>query len=310
MPSLRNHQSVQFTKMLLIGDSGTGKTGSLVSLVKAGYKVRILDMDNGLDILRNLVLEQCPDLIDNVHFVTVTDKYKNVGGKAVPVDSNSWSRAIKLLDNWTNFGEINKEDGPDGKPVNVQIKEGHKDYFNLGRPQDWGEDTVLVVDSFTFMCNAAMRFILKVNGRPAGPVYESDWNEAQQMVENLLGMLYDVSMRTNIVVCAHIAVRTEKDGTVTAYPTALGKALGPKVGRYFNAMLEVRRAGTGRTVRRTINTVPAGLLELKNPNPLKVKAQYDISVGLAEYFKAVRGEVAHLATANPPIPISVGGRST
>jgi hypothetical protein len=298
MPSLRHHQSVQFTKMLLIGDSGTGKTGSLVSLVKAGYKLRILDLDNGLDILRNLVLEQCPELIDNVHFITVTDKFKQVGGKAVPVDSNAWPRAVKYLDNWTNFGEIRKEVGADGKPVNVQIKADDPEHFNLGKPETWGADTILVLDSFTFMCNAAMRYILKLNGRPAGPTYESDWNEAQQLVENLLAMLYDVSMRTNIIVCAHIAVRTEKDGTTTAYPTALGKALGPKVGRYFNAMLEVRRSGVGSTLRRTINTVPAGLLELKNPNPLKVKSSYDISVGLAEYFKAVRGEDL---TAQPPV---------
>jgi len=119
MPSLRNHQSVQFTKMLLIGDSGTGKTGSLVSLVKAGYKIRILDMDNGLDILRNLVLEQAPEQIDNVHFITVTDKFKHVGGKAVPVNSDAWSRAIKYLDNWTNFGETRKVVGAEGKPANV-----------------------------------------------------------------------------------------------------------------------------------------------------------------------------------------------
>lgn len=301
MPSLRNHQSVQFTKMLLIGDSGTGKTGSLVSLVKAGYKIRILDLDNGLDILRNLVLEQCPEFIDNVHFITVTDKFKQVGGKAVPVNSDAWPRAVKYLDNWSNFGEVKKVVGPDGKPANQQIKADDPDHFNFGKPESWGEDTILVLDSFTFMCNAAMRYILKLNGRPAGPVYESDWNEAQQLVENLLAMLYDVSMRTNIIVCAHIAVRTEKDGTVTAYPTALGKALGPKVGRYFNAMLEVRRSGSGNTVRRTIHTVPAGLLELKNPNPLKVKPSYDISVGLAEYFKAVRGEGAEVLSAQPPV---------
>jgi len=274
--------------MILIGDSGTGKTGSLVSLVKAGYKVRILDLDNGLDILYNLVREQCPEFIENVHYVTVTDKFKNIAGKAVPVNSDSWPRAVKLLDNWSNYGEVRKVTGPDGKTTNQQITTDHPEHFNFGRPQDWGPDCILVIDSFTFLCNAAMRYILKMNNRPAGPTWESDWNEAQQLVENLLGMLYDESMRTNIVVCAHIAVRTEKDGSVTAYPTALGKALGPKVGRYFNAMLEVRRHGAGNTVRRTINTVPAGLLELKNPNPLRVKSSYPIDVGLAEYFKAVR----------------------
>ena len=40
MPSLANHQSNEFTKMLLEGDSGSGKTGSLASLVAAGFSLR------------------------------------------------------------------------------------------------------------------------------------------------------------------------------------------------------------------------------------------------------------------------------
>ena len=76
MPSLANHQSNQFTKILLIGDAKSGKTGSLVSLVKAGYKLRILDFDNLLDILKFKIMEECPDKIENVEFVTVRDAYK------------------------------------------------------------------------------------------------------------------------------------------------------------------------------------------------------------------------------------------
>src|SRR5262252_9685406 len=51
MPGLEDHQSNDFVKMLLIGDAQAGKTGSLVSLVKAGYRLRILDFDNKLDVL-------------------------------------------------------------------------------------------------------------------------------------------------------------------------------------------------------------------------------------------------------------------
>lgn len=294
MPKLSAHQSAKITKMILIGDSGTGKTGALTSLAEAGYNLRILDLDNGLDVLVNYLRASQAKPIDGitplerVDFITITDKFKHVGGKATPVNSNTWARAIKYLDRWTNKGETLKGTDPEGKPINIIIDENHPDFFDLGKPEEWGPDSILVVDSFTFLCNAAMRFVLKLNNRPAGPTYESDWNEAQQLVENLLAMLYSSEFATNVVVCAHIAVRTEKDGTTTAFPSALGKALPPKVGRYFNAMLEVRRTGTGNAMKRTIHTVPAGLLELKNPNPVKVKSAYDIKDGLAEYFKAVR----------------------
>ena len=60
MPSLANHQSNEYTKMLLEGDSGSGKTGSLASLVAAGFSLRILDMDNGLEPLKQFVQKECP----------------------------------------------------------------------------------------------------------------------------------------------------------------------------------------------------------------------------------------------------------
>ena len=132
MPSLANHQSNQFTKLLLIGDAKSGKTGSLVSLVKAGYKLRILDFDNLLDILKFKAMEECPDKLDNVEFVTVRDNYKaGASGSQIDGKPKAWITAIKLLDNW-------KYDDTD-----------------LGRPADWGPDCILIVDSLSRLCDAA-----------------------------------------------------------------------------------------------------------------------------------------------------------
>ena len=51
MPKGSEHKSRKYVKLLYLGDSGTGKTGSLVSLVQAGYKLRVIDLDDGLDAL-------------------------------------------------------------------------------------------------------------------------------------------------------------------------------------------------------------------------------------------------------------------
>ena len=72
MPSLSNHQSNSFTKVLLCGDSGSGKSGALASLVSAGYTLRILDMDNGLDSLKTFILRDCPDKLNNVEYRTLS----------------------------------------------------------------------------------------------------------------------------------------------------------------------------------------------------------------------------------------------
>lgn len=287
---LRDHKSKRLTKLLLCGDSGTGKTGSLVSLAEAGYNLRILDLDNGLDIVKNLLLESkaAPidgiEPIDRVDFITVTDRFKDVGGKPVPVNSNTWSRCMKYLNHWTNKDE-KITTLVDGKPVSRAIPES--DLFDLGKPEEWGPDCVLVIDSFTRLNRAALYFIMKLNGRPGGPIYESDWGEAQALVENFLGMIYGEDFNTNVVLISHITYR-EINNQQTAYPSALGRALPPKVGQYVNSTLEVKKSGTGSAVSRKIHTVPVGLLDLKNPNPLKVKPSYPIATGLAEFFAAVR----------------------
>lgn len=55
MAALESHASSQVSKILMIGNNGSGKTGSLVSLAKAGYKLRVLDLDKGTEILAQLL---------------------------------------------------------------------------------------------------------------------------------------------------------------------------------------------------------------------------------------------------------------
>ena len=57
MPPIGSHQSTNSTKLMLLGESGAGKSGALASLVTAGYKLRILDFDNGLDTLKNYLTD-------------------------------------------------------------------------------------------------------------------------------------------------------------------------------------------------------------------------------------------------------------
>src|ERR1700743_2516431 len=114
MPSLKDHQSNSYTKLLILGDAKSGKTTSLVSLVAAGYKLRILDLDNLLDPLKEAILARCPDLIANVEFATLRDKRKaGAQGPVIDGTPKAFVSAVKLIDHW---------------------KEGDTD---LGRPTEW-----------------------------------------------------------------------------------------------------------------------------------------------------------------------------
>lgn len=55
MASIKEHTSADVTKLLLVGDSGSGKTAALASLANAGKNLRILDYDDGLSILPDLL---------------------------------------------------------------------------------------------------------------------------------------------------------------------------------------------------------------------------------------------------------------
>src|SRR5260221_6034577 len=134
MPTLDKHQSNDYSKLLIEGDSGSGKTGALTSLVKAGYKLRILDFDNGLEPLKQYVLRECPENVSNVEFVSLRDKRKAGPEGPVVTKADAFIRGIKLLDQWKY------------------------DDVDLGVPAEWGTDTILVVDSLTFMSDAAFDF--------------------------------------------------------------------------------------------------------------------------------------------------------
>src|SRR5262245_24276048 len=120
MPSLTQHQSNEFTKLLLIGDSKSGKTGALASLV-AKYKLRILDFDNGLDILAQLVRRDNPDKLENVEFRTLRDKIRATPlGSVVDGTATAFIDGLRMLDHW-KYGDV-----------------------DLGVPSTWGPDTIFV----------------------------------------------------------------------------------------------------------------------------------------------------------------------
>lgn len=269
MPSLANHQSNDFTKVLVIGNAKTGKTGSLVSLVKAGYKLRVLDFDNLLDILKYIVLNDCPDMIDNIEYVTLRDKRKTTPvGQVIDGKPKAFADAMRLIDHW-------KYTDDDGTEV------------DLGKPWEWGPDCILVIDSLSRCCDAAYDF-----REPLTPVGKSSgekniqaiYGDAQDAVEMMLATLTSKTFRTNVIVIAHIQYLEQPDGTQKGFPQGVGKALSPKIPQYFpSVVLYNNQAG-----KRTIQTNSTPLIDLSNPAPFKMGKSYPIETGLADFFAVLR----------------------
>lgn len=290
MPQLSSHASSTVTKMLFIGDSGSGKTGALASLAQAGYNLRILDLDSGLDVLSNLLRDpKSPygaEALARVTYETLTDPMQAVAGKLVPKKATVWQRAIQLLQHW----RVEKPRGPavmssDGKPVPQPVEYE----YDLGPLVTWGPRDILVIDSLTMLSTAALNFVLSMNVRLGQQPHQSDWYTGQQMIESLLQMLYDENVRCNIILISHISYIGEENGPQHGYPASLGKALSPKIGRYFNTCVMAKTQGAGAAVKRKILTNSTQMVELKTSNPINIKPEYDLASGLAEIFTALRG---------------------
>lgn len=283
MPNILQHQSAHTTKLLLVGDSGVGKTGALMSLAAAGYKLRIIDFDNGVDILRGYCTDEKspylklnPKVAENIVFETLADPMKNLNGKLVPAKAQAWARMTGLLQHWKGEG------------------------YDLGPVASWDTDCVLVIDSLSMACDAAMNYHLAINGALGATRTQNegrrDIGQVQNMIRELLKLLYEQSIRCNVIVMAHITMvdemggrpEGEASGPIRGYPSAVGRALSPHIPRWFNTVLYANVVGTGPGARHRIYTRSQGYVNVKTSAPLKVAPEYPLETGLADYFKAVR----------------------
>lgn len=280
MTNLSDHQSNDLTKLLLIGDSKSGKTGSLVSLVKAGYKLRILDLDNLLDILKYMCLRECPDLLPNVEYRTLRDKRKQTdGGTVIDGMPKAFVNTIKMLDRWKY------------------------DDVDLGVPSTWGGDCIIVIDSLSRLCDAAFdwRETLAPRGRSGEYDSRAVYGDAQDAILSLLSTLTSPTFDTNVIVIAHVQYMDLPDGTNKGFPQGVGKKLSPKIPQFFpSVVLYENHAG-----KRTIRTNSSPLIDLANPAPFAMSPTYPIETGLAQFFGVLRanpiGESPQQITTQPKL---------
>lgn len=280
-------------KILVVGDPGTGKTGSLCSLVKAGYELFMLNFEGDAHIapLRMFLTQEEQA---RVHIETLRDDMRLQGKFMVPRKApNAFIRSMQMLDKW---------------------QEGETDYGSI---YDWGPERVLVLDSVTSMGTTAMTYQLFVNGRYQAVQRgarslrrRKDWGEAMEKQGDFLEMLRSINIRCNVVVIAHLTLLSGDsdndedeeelgdDGKpkpaparhavdFKRFPSALGKKLPPRVSGMFATAVQCRTTGTGRNMRRIIRTVPDSDVDLKLP-ALNVPSELPLDTGLATIFEALR----------------------
>jgi hypothetical protein len=260
MSSLADHPTRSIIKLLAFGESKTGKTGSLVSLVQAGYKLRILDFDNLLGILRRQVLQHCPDKISNVDFISLIDSYKvGMKGTAYAGKPTAYLESLRLLNSWNDYGD----------------------------PTSWPDDHILVIDSLSRWCDACYNLhdqMTPKTGKGGGD-YDgrAAFFSAQEDMEKQLATLTSSSFTTNVIVIGHGTYITLDDG-IHILPQGIGAKLSPKIPEYFPNVVYY----TNKNDKRTIQLESNRMVNLANDASLK--GDLPIETGLATIFAALRGQ--------------------
>lgn len=268
MPSLSDHQSNTFTKVLFLGDSKSGKTTALWSLVRAGYKLRILDFDNLLDSLKEKLLVECPKQLDSVEFRTLRDKYKmGVNGVVIDGAPKAAMNAMKMLNHW-KYDEV-----------------------DLGDPAEWGENCILVIDSLSRLCDVVYDHHVFLAGPKADG--RAVYKNAQDAVGMILADLTSDTFCTNIIVICHGQFMDQADGTSKIFPQGVGQKLSPKIPQYFPVYIRLKNLAGKRTLQLESDV----MIDLAMPSKMKEKA-IPAEEGLAQIFQILRGKPAAIA----PVP--------
>lgn len=240
-------------KILLVGDSGTGKTFALGTIVdwaeKNGYKVRALFTENGLETL--LGYWRDPPIGSNGQPIRPARPIPKCLAWHVIKDKPLGLDALIKGANQAgimSYEALTKMQDPERSSNNAYEKmlqtlanfPDDRTGQKLGNIGTWGTDTILLWDSLTETGELAMKMIVGKKPTAAPP----DYGVAQNNLMNLLRYTTQ-GFAPTVVMTAHIQRQAnEVTGGVSLTVKGPGKALGDDIPRLFSEVISTKREGT------------------------------------------------------------------
>lgn len=258
MPALSTIKSP--VKALVLADSGLGKTGMLWSLAAAGFKLRIYDADANAGVLA-AALRGNDAALARVEVNTFKDNLRiNDAGFATGTPK-AWPDFLKALNKW-----------PDNPAEGIQ---------------DWGPDTVAVIDTLTSLGRAALQQAMKLENKMGKVPEIQHYHTAGFQLKDTLGNIVSDHIKCHVLVLTHIKYINNDLGAMFGLPKSIGEKLSEDIPIYFNTMLALKRTNK----KTVLTTKPTAMVQTKVEAFDQVKAEYDLiddgkgKPGLAEFFR-------------------------
>lgn len=264
---LTNHKA---TRILLVGDPGAGKSTACAHLALSPHidRIFVLDLD---DNWRGPLRQLPSEALTKIHIETLRDRtVLDAKGRYTPVVRGvptAFPSLVRLLADWT--------DSETGQ--------------SFGDPSEWSERDALILDGLSGLAVATMTYTMYAASRMGQSRRIKDWGNAIERFEGVVQVL-NSGLPCQVIATAHLArLAPEKDtaddddegtpksdghtrGGQTApenfwmrYPSALGQKLPPRVGGYFEAVVQAKRVGKDLMARRVLKTTPDDDVDVKLP---------------------------------------------
>lgn len=219
-------------KVMLEGDSGTGKTHAISTLVEAGITPFIIFTEPGMSTLAKLNIPK-----EKLHWAYVS------------MSTQDWSAMEAMgrnINKMTYEGLSKIQDANKGKYDQfLQVYKLCHDFVcertgeHFGDVSTWGTDRCVVFDSLSGLATMSMNLTTGAKPTKAMP----DWMVAMDNLERFITKIC-TDIKAHVVLTAHLSM--EKDevlGGISLMASSLGNKLSPKLPRYFDEVVHTIKDG-------------------------------------------------------------------
>lgn len=236
VPDTAHSYTISGPKVLLLGDSGAGKTHSLITLIEAGLTPFIIFTEPGQATIAKALSEHgIPE--DKCHW------------RYISTSSQGWDAMVSMgqkINTLTYDGLSKMADSDRSKYAQwltvLQTCQNFvcdRDGQSYGDITKWSTDRVLVIDSLTGLSEMAMNLVVGAKPTKSMP----DWMVAQ---DNLIRFIHKLTndLKCAFVMTAHLERESDEvTGAISLMASTLGRKLAPKLPRNFDEVILAQRVG-------------------------------------------------------------------
>ena len=241
IPSGADISTLTGVKVLLMGESGTGKTHSIGTLVDSGVEVFYFAYEQGTETLLGYWADRGLKIPSNLHIITVKSSnasFNEMADSIKQINTMPYETLKKIADpNRTKYTQLENF----LRTFNKVLPDGESsDYGSVGT---WDCSKAVVLDGLTGLADSAMKAV--VGGKVDKD--QKDWGLVQGMLENFLRKVTS-ECKCIFIAIAHVEREVDPNGAgVKLMPSLPGQKLSPKIPAMFSDVILTERKGTNWT---------------------------------------------------------------